>query len=181
MLQVLYGEKREGILEKRIIVSIKQKLFFSPIFLFVLFLDQITKKWIVNTMFYGDSKNIIGNIVRFTYIRNPNSVFGLKFGGPFISTALTIIAFIFVIFLFVKNESRFSLVSLSLIIGGALGNLTDRLRYMEVIDFIDVGVRRWRWPTFNVADSFVSIGLILIIIYFIFIDKSHKETQSQNE
>jgi len=129
-------------------------------------------------MFYGDSKNIIGNIVRFTYIRNPNSVFGLKFGGPFISTALTIIAFIFVVFLFVKNESRFSLVSLSFIIGGALGNLTDRLLYMEVIDFIDVGVRRWRWPTFNVADSFVTVGLILIIIYFIFIDTSHKETRS---
>jgi len=178
MLQVLCGKERKGTLEERKIVSLKQKLFFSPIFLFVLFLDQITKKWIVRTMFYGDSKNIIGNIVRFTYIRNPNSVFGLKFGGPFISTALTIIAFIFVIFLFVKNESRFSLVSLSFIIGGALGNLTDRLLYMEVIDFIDVGVRRWRWPTFNVADSFVTVGLILIIIYFIFIDTSHKETRS---
>lgn len=132
-------------------------------------------------MFYGDSKSIIGNILRFTYIRNPNSVFGLRFGDPFISTALTVIAFIFVIILFFKSNTIFSLVSLSLIIGGALGNLTDRVLYMEVIDFIDVGVGKWRWPTFNVADSFVTIGLISLIIYFIFIDTSYKETQSQNE
>ena len=178
MLQVMCGEKRKGTLEERKIVSIKQKVFFLPISLFILFLDQITKRWIVRTMLYGDSKSIIGNFLRFTYFRNPNSVFGLRFGGAFVSTALTVIAFIFVIFLFLRSDNRFSLVSLSLIIGGALGNLTDRLLYMEVIDFIDVGVRRWRWPTFNVADSFVTIGLILIVIYFIFIDTSHKETKS---
>jgi signal peptidase II len=131
-------------------------------------------------MLYGDSKSIIGNFVRFTYIRNPNSVFGLRFGGAGISTALTVVAFVFVVSIFLKSDNKFSLVSLSFIIGGALGNLTDRLLYMEVIDFIEVGARGWYWPTFNVADSFVTIGLILLIIYFAFIDKSHKDTQSQN-
>ena len=140
--------------------------------------DQFTKRLIVRSMFYGDTKNIIGGFIRFTYIRNPNSVFGLRFGGAGISTALTVIAFIFVVSLFLKSDNKFSLVSLSFIIGGALGNLTDRLLYMEVIDFIEVGARGWYWPTFNVADSFVTIGLILLIIYFVFIDKSHKETQS---
>jgi len=172
------GEEGEDSLDERKIVNIKQRLFFLPISLFVLFLDQITKKWIMDTMLYGDSKSIIGNVIRFTFVRNPNSVFGLRFGGPFISTALTVIAFVFVLFLFFRSNNRFSLVSLSLIIGGALGNLTDRIRYMEVVDFIDVGVTRWRWPTFNVADSFVTIGLILIVIYFLFIDTSHKETKS---
>ncbi len=178
MLQVMRGEEGEDSLDERKIVNIKQRLFFLPISLFVLFLDQITKKWIMDTMLYGDSKSIIGNVIRFTFVRNPNSVFGLRFGGPFISTALTVIAFVFVLFLFFRSNNRFSLVSLSLIIGGALGNLTDRIRYMEVVDFIDVGVTRWRWPTFNVADSFVTIGLILIVIYFLFIDTSHKETKS---
>ncbi len=172
------GKAGEDSLEERKIVSIKQKLFFFLISFFVLFLDQITKKWIVKTMFYGDSKSLIGDFLRFTYFRNPNSVFGLEFGGAVVSTSLTVIAFIFVMFLFFKSNNRFSLVSLSLIIGGALGNLTDRIRYMEVIDFIDVGVKRWRWPTFNVADSFVTIGLILIVIYFLFIDTSHRETKS---
>jgi signal peptidase II len=165
-------------LEKRKIVSTKQKLFFLPVSILVLFFDQLTKRWIMSNMLYGDSKSIIGNIVKFTYIRNPNSVFGLRFGGPVISTALTVIAFIFVIFLFFNSDVRFSLVSLSLIIGGALGNLTDRILYMEVIDFIQVGARGWYWPTFNVADSFVTIGLTMIIFYFVFIDTSHKETKS---
>jgi len=165
-------------LERRTFVGFKQKLYFYPIFLFVLALDQFTKRLIVRSMFYGDSKNIIGSFVRFTYIRNPNSVFGLRVGGAGVSTTLTIIAFIFVVSMFLKSETKFSLVSLSFIIGGALGNLTDRLLYMEVIDFIEVGARGWYWPTFNVADSFVTIGLILLIIYFIFIDKFNKETES---
>jgi signal peptidase II len=160
-------------LEERKIVSVKQKFFFLPISILVLLLDQLAKRWIMNSMFYGDSKSIIGEIVKFTYIRNPNSVFGINFGGPLISTSLTVIAFVFVIFLFFNSDNRFSLVSLSLIIGGALGNLTDRILYMEVIDFIQVGAKGWYWPTFNVADSFVTIGLILIIIYFVFIDTSH--------
>jgi len=168
-------------LAERNIVNVKQKLFFLPLSLAVLILDQITKRWIMKIMFYGDSKNIIGNFLQFTYIRNPNSVFGLRVGGAVISTSLTVIAFIFVMFLFFKADNKFFLVSLSLIIGGALGNLTDRILYIEVIDFIDAGVGRWRWPTFNVADSFVTIGLILIIIYYIFIDTSHKETEPQNE
>ncbi len=166
-------------MEGRKIVNFKQKLFFSPIFLFVLFLDQLTKILIAKNMLYGDSKSIIGDIVKFTYIRNPNSVFGLNFGGPIISTALTVVAFIFVMFLFVKSENRFSLVGLSFIIGGALGNLTDRVLYMEVVDFIQVGARGWYWPTFNVADSFVTIGLTLIVIYYLFIDTSHRETQPE--
>jgi len=162
-------------------VSNKQKTFFLTISFVVLLLDQVTKKWVMNTIYYGSSKSVIGNFLQFTYIRNPNSVFGLRVGGAFVSTTLTIIAFIFVMFLFFKADNRFFLVSLSFIIGGALGNLTDRLLYMEVIDFIDVGVKRWRWPTFNVADSFVTIGLILIIIYYVFIDTSHKEAKLQNE
>jgi signal peptidase II len=173
------GKERKGSLEERKVVGFKQKLVFFPIFLFILFLDQFTKVLIVRNMLYGDSKSIIGNIVRFTYIRNPNSVFGLNFGGPVVSTALTVVAFIFVVILFVKSDNRFSLVGLSFIIGGALGNLTDRLLYMEVIDFIQVGARGWYWPTFNVADSCVTIGLILIVIYYIFIDTSHRQTKPE--
>lgn len=181
MLQDLCRKERKYSLEERKIVSHKQKIFFLPISIFVLLFDQLTKRWIMNNMLYGDSKSIVGDIVKFTYIRNPNSVFGLKFGGPTVSTALTVIAFIFVMYLFFNSDVRFSLVGLSLIIGGALGNLTDRILYMEVIDFIQVGAKGWYWPTFNVADSFVTIGLITIIIYFVFIDTSHEETNLQNE
>lgn len=127
-------------------------------------------------MWLGESRKIIGGFVRFTYIRNPNSVFGLHFGGPVVSTILTIMAFIFVIYLFIISNHRFTLTALSFIIGGALGNLTDRLLDGEVIDFIDVGINRFRWPTFNVADSFVTIGIILVLIHWLM--ESHNDSSS---
>jgi len=132
----------------------------------ILALDQWTKKLIAGSMHLGESRRIIGEVVRFTYIRNPNSVFGLNLGGPVVSTILTIVAFLFVIYLFVIAKKPIFLTAISFIIGGALGNLVDRVLYMEVVDFVEVGVRQFRWPTFNVADSFVTIGIILVIIHW---------------
>lgn len=108
----------------------------------------------------------MGRIVKFTYIRNPNSIFGLKLGGATISMILTIVAFVFVIYLFVIAKSSIFTTAISFITGGALGNLTDRVLYGEVVDFIDIGYRGFRWATFNVADSFVTIGIILVIIHW---------------
>ncbi len=117
-------------------------------------------------MYLGESQRILGDIIKITYIRNPNSVFGLNIGGPIISTILTVIAFIFVIYLFIIAKNPLFLTAISFIIGGALGNLMDRVFYMEVVDFIEIGVGKFRWPTFNVADSFVTIGIILVVIYW---------------
>ncbi|MEA1912259.1 MAG: signal peptidase II [candidate division WOR-3 bacterium] len=153
-------------MERRRTLSLKQKLILLLFPLCILLLDQFTKKFVMNSMFLGESKKIIGNIVRFTYIRNPNSVFGLHIGGPLVSTILTGVAFIFVIYLFITGKHRLFLTGISFIIGGALGNLADRFFYMEVVDFVDIGIKEYRWPTFNVADSFVTIGIILVIIYY---------------
>jgi len=153
-------------LEKGRALTVKKKLPFLLISIAVLILDQWTKKLIASSMFLGESQRIIGDVVRFTYIRNPNSVFGLRLGGPIISTVLTVIAFLFVVYLFVVAKNPIFLTSISFIIGGALGNLVDRIFYMEVVDFIEIGVGRFRWPTFNMADSFVTIGIILVIIHW---------------
>ncbi|MCK4422199.1 signal peptidase II [candidate division WOR-3 bacterium] len=166
-------------MEESGILSTKRKIPFLTISLVILILDQLTKKWIVNSMWLGQSKSIIGDVVHFTYIRNPNSVFGLHFGGPMISTILTIVAFIFVIYLFIVAERPLFLIAVSFIIGGALGNLTDRLLYREVVDFIRVGVNRFYWPTFNVADSFVTIGIILAIIHW-FLESHYADTPSSD-
>lgn len=147
-------------------LSNKKKFLFLLVSLTILALDQWAKKLIAGSMHLGESRRIIGDVVRFTYIRNPNSVFGLNLGGPIVSTILTVVAFIFVIYLFVVAKNPIFLTAISFIIGGALGNLVDRVLYMEVVDFIEVGVRQFRWPTFNVADSFVTIGIILVIIHW---------------
>ena len=158
-------------------LSNKKKLLFLLISIAILIIDQWTKKLVISSFYLGESQRILGDIVKFTYIRNPNSVFGLRFGGPIISTILTVIAFIFVIYLFIVAKNTLFLTSISFIIGGALGNLMDRVLYMEVVDFIEIGVGKFRWPTFNVADSFVTIGIILVIIHW-FLESRYANSSS---
>lgn len=160
-------------------VSIKKKLLFLLISFTTLLIDQWTKKLIASSMYLGESRKILVDIVKFTYIRNPNSVFGLRIGGPTISTILTVVAFIFVIYLFVVAKKPLFLTSISFIIGGALGNLMDRILYMEVVDFIEIGVSKFRWPTFNVADAFVTIGIILVIIHW-FLENRYVNSSSNS-
>lgn len=164
-------------LERGRTLSNKKKLLFLLISITILIIDQWTKKLVISSLYLGESQKILGDIVKFTYIRNPNSVFGLRLGGPIISTILTVIAFIFVIYLFIFAKNPLFLTSISFIIGGALGNLMDRVLYMEVVDFIEIGIGKFRWPTFNVADSFVTIGIILVIIHW-FLESRYANSSS---
>jgi signal peptidase II len=166
-------------LERGRTLSNKKKLLFLLISIAILIIDQWTKKLVTSSMYLGESQRILGDIIKITYIRNPNSVFGLNIGGPIISTILTVIAFIFVIYLFIIAKKPLFLTSISFIIGGALGNLMDRVFYMEVVDFIEIGVGKFRWPTFNVADSFVTIGIILVVIYW-FLESRYANSSSNS-
>jgi signal peptidase II len=166
-------------LERGRTLSNKKKLLFLLISIAILIIDQWTKKLVTSSMYLGESQRILGDIIKITYIRNPNSVFGLNIGGPIISTILTVIAFIFVIYLFIIAKKPLFLTSISFIIGGALGNLMDRVFYMEVVDFIEIGVVKFRWPTFNVADSFVTIGIILVVIYW-FLESRYANSSSNS-
>ena len=129
-------------------------------------LDRITKYWIEQAIYPGEYRRIIGNFVRFTLLRNPNGVFGIPLGGRIPSLVFVSFAFIFVLILMMQAKNPLFLVSLSFILGGAMGNLYDRVLYGEVIDFILVGAGKFYWPTFNVADSFVTIGIILAFIHW---------------
>ena len=120
--------------------------------------------------------NLLGNFLKFTYIENPGLAFSIRVPNIAIFTGISMVASLIVIYYIYKyrNESYRITFPLALILGGALGNLIDRLRFARVVDFIDVGVGSFRWPVFNVADSAVSIGLILFI-YFSWTEKSGAE------
>ncbi len=148
-----------------------KKYWFLSLSFFILILDRVTKEWVVKNFYRFETKRIFGDFLRFTYTRNPHGVFGIPLGGKYLSLILTLCAFVFVIYLFVISKERFLAFALSLIIGGAMGNLWDRLTAGSVVDFIDVGIGRWRWPTFNVADSFVTVGIILALAYWFFEEK----------
>lgn len=129
--------------------------------------DQLTKHLVQSALSLGESQGVIGDLVRLTYIRNPNGLFGLSWGRPGLIFFLSLPAMVAIIlfYLVVPGKGIFlTRLSLSLILGGALGNLIDRFRFGAVVDFIDVGIRNTRWPVFNVADSAVTIGVILVVL-----------------
>ena len=142
-------------------------------------IDQLSKL-IINS--YNDTnifpKDIISDFLRFTYITNDGIAFGLNPFGKysFILLTISIIAVLFVVKILIDSRQSSKLVqfSLSLVLGGALGNLIDRFLttfnfrgYNGVIDFIDIGIKGYRFYIFNFADFFISLGIILYLISFI--------------
>lgn len=132
----------------------------------VLALDFVTKRWATETLAHRPPVEILGEYVRFTYTKNSGVAFGLGAGLKFPFAIFSIVAAGIILWLFwsrrVQGLGRE--VALSLILGGALGNLVDRLSTGEVVDFIEIGWDRWHWPVFNVADSAVSVGVVLFAI-----------------
>lgn len=110
--------------------------------------------------------SILGDWVRFTHVRNYGSAFGLIQGGRLFFTAFSILSIALILALARKPRYRMGAfgISLGLILGGAFGNLIDRVVAGAVTDFIDVGIGGRRWPTFNVADMGVTIGVCLMAL-----------------
>jgi signal peptidase II len=147
-------------------------------------LDQISKQIAKADMLYGESIPLIGDFLRLTYVENPGMAFSINIGGRWFLAIFSLIASIVIAYLIYRSrKSHWTLLtSLVLILGGAVGNLIDRFIYGKVIDFIDVeffdipaftifgfsfsGLDRW--PIFNFADSYVSVGMVLLIIYSYF-------------
>lgn len=165
--------------------------------LVILLGDQITKLLIkgfsfpalgihVKGMPLGSSVPVLGNFARLTYIENPGMAFGIDVGGKLFFSVFSIVASVgILLYLYrMRNEPLLFRFSLAMILGGAVGNLIDRvfygvifsdggLFYGKVVDFIDVdffninilGYHLSRWPIFNVADSSVTVGVLLLLIF----------------
>lgn len=132
-------------------------------------LDQLTKIYINAAFRLYESYTIFENFFHITYVRNPGAAFGIFAGSaasfriPFFLT-LSFIAVVGILIYYRTVEDILLQVSLSLILGGAIGNVIDRARLGEVIDFIDVHWYTHHWPAFNVADSAITIGVGFMIL-----------------
>lgn len=152
-------------------MSPKARYFFAML-LVALPLDQLTKWWIVSRFHYGEVLEVIPGVFDLTHVRNPGGAFSFFANGPFAQrmtffVGTTFLAVLLLIYFYRRLEpgARFSAFSLGMILGGALGNLIDRLVYTEVIDFLDVHLwAGYTWPTFNLADSFIVVGVALLIV-----------------
>ncbi|HSK17528.1 MAG TPA: signal peptidase II [Longimicrobiales bacterium] len=144
-------------------------VIFMAVLFGVLLLDISTKLLVQKHFFLYQQMDIIGEYVRLTYIYNPGAAFGIHLGehSRFIFLVLSLVALgaLVGMYWFTPVADRVRLVSISLICGGAVGNLIDRIRSESgVVDFIDVGVGTIRWPVFNVADVAVTTGAIILAL-----------------
>ncbi len=144
---------------------------FYLIALAVILLDQVTKHLIVRTLRLGQGIPVIPGFFDIVYVLNPGAAFGFlatlseQVRNPFfiLISAAAVILIVVYRARYLRSH-RLASFALALILGGAIGNLIDRLRYGVVVDFLDVHVAQYHWPAFNVADSAISIGVSLMIL-----------------
>ena len=135
----------------------------------ILMADQLTKIYIDRTIQLYDSIPVIDGLFSITYLRNRGAAFSFLADAswrlPFfiLATVIAVIA-ILVAFTKLRDDQRFAAISLTLILSGAVGNLIDRVRLGEVIDFLDVYWGRHHWPAFNVADSAICVGVACLAL-----------------
>ena len=136
----------------------------------VIVLDQITKAVITEKLFMYGTHKVIDGFFNLVYVMNPGAAFGFLAGTPEIFRYLffigiTLLAMLLIIYYILKSKQERLpvIISLTLIFGGAVGNLIDRIRFGAVVDFLDFYIGAWHWPAFNVADSAISVGAVLMV------------------
>ena len=149
-------------------------MFLIIIIVAIIALDQWSK-WAIKTSFnLYQSKPVIQDLLHFTYVTNDGMAFGLSFpGGKHVLLIMTILLTGFIVGFLWKEKNGHPLIKygLALILGGAIGNLIDRLFYGKVVDFLDLMIGNFHWYIFNIADSSVTIGMILFIIHSIYVEQ----------
>jgi len=148
-------------------------------------IDFITKAYISSTMFLHESFPVIEGFFNITYVRNPGAAFSFLADAPAVFRSVffvtvTTLAVLFILYYIAKDKFEDPLMTfgLSLILSGAVGNLIDRVRLGEVVDFIDVYIGSYHWPAFNVADSAITVGAFILLLEIFMESKKHASSTS---
>ena len=153
-------------------------LFVSAILVLA---DQTSKTIVVKTMSLYESIPVIQNFFHFTYITNDGMAFGINFPfGYYIFTSVSILLTLFLFWYLwsVRTHSIVIRLGISFIIAGAIGNLIDRIFLGAVIDFLDFMIGNFHWYVFNLADSYVTVGMVLVLIDSIILEKKRESAHS---
>lgn len=140
-------------------------LLFAGLAVAVFVVDQVVKAWIVANFEVSVPVDLLGDWLRITITHNSGGLFGM-FNGQAAVFALFSLVVIGLIVWYEQRAGRSLLmtVALGLLLGGALGNLADRIRYGYVVDFVDMGIGGWRFYTYNVADASITTSILLLIL-----------------
>ncbi|PLT34281.1 signal peptidase II [Bacillus sp. V5-8f] len=155
-------------------------MFYYFIALFVIALDQLTKWLVVKNMELGESIAIIQDFLYITSHRNRGAAWGILQGQMWFFYIITVVVVVSLVYYLQKMGRQSTLlgVSLGLMLGGAIGNFIDRIARKEVVDFINTYIFSYNFPIFNIADSALTIGVGLMIIYMLLEEKRSKETKN---
>ena len=157
---------------------IKRIFLIKFLIIFSIFLiDQASKYYIINIFEFQNEVIYLSSFLNLQLIWNEGIAFGLlSFENDLYYNSITfvIIIVILILLFLIKNDDQYSYFY-SIIVGGALGNLIDRIRYSSVPDFIDFHISNFHWFVFNIADIFVSLGVICLIVAEIFFNKNVNE------
>lgn len=157
-------------------------LFYLFLIISIVGIDQYTKKLVVLFIDESQQINVIDNFLRFINVKNNGAGFSILQNQREILIIFPIIIIIVCLYFLYKNKDKSKLLicSFIFIIGGAIGNLIDRISNGFVIDFIDFNFGTYHYPSFNIADSFITVGAILLMIYLLFFEKKINEKNKDN-
>jgi len=175
--------------------------FYILLALSIILLDQFSKAAIKASYLPGESRQVIGDFIKFTLVYNSGGAFGISIGSFWIYLFLSLIAIVVVTYLFFKSSDQavFYKICLALVVGGAIGNMIDRVLYRKVVDFIDVdifnisipsfdflgfffsGFYLHRWYNFNVADIAITLSLVGFLIHSFIGNQSAKNRSFEND
>lgn len=135
--------------------------------------DQVSKALVVAALDRGEYVDVVGDLLRIWYVQNTGAAFSLLPGALWLFLPVTVVALVMIGYFFraFRDRGPWIHVVLGTILAGTLGNLTDRLRLGYVVDFISVGIGDARFPTFNVADSAVVVGIGVLVLYLTFAER----------
>ncbi|MGI6778628.1 MAG: signal peptidase II [Acetivibrionales bacterium] len=145
---------------------------------FIVAIDQATKYLVVSNIELGEKIVLIDKLFHLTYIENKGAAWGIFQNGRYVFIVLTILVSVIVAYFLFKSDNRLLKLALSFILGGGAGNLIDRVLRGSVVDFLGVYIGSYEFPKFNVADSFIVVGTIILAYYMIFVYKEGAESNN---
>ena len=142
---------------------------FAGIAIVVVVLDQLAKGWIVANLDPGEGMVVLGEWLRLVHGQNSGILFGmLPQSAPIFAVVSLGVTALIVVYHAKAGHGIVTTIALGLLLGGAIGNLVDRLRYGYVVDFVDMGIGSWRFYTYNLADACITTAIVLLIVMAVF-------------
>jgi signal peptidase II len=165
------GQGSEGVAKPAILLLTALAILLS---------DQLTKALVVANVVVGERVPVVGDVVQIWHAQNAGAAFSLFQGGTLIFLVVSILSVGMVAYFHrtLRERAWWLHVVLGIVLGGTLGNFVDRVRQGYVTDWVSVGIGDLRWPTFNVADSSIVVGIGVLVIYLAFSSPDRREARA---